>query len=108
MQRELPLEFASLCPPGIGWAPAADGSWPICCKRTATGVSALCVLGRALLHLCLLELLRAECSELAGETPQARTLEQLLDICIRLAAEGTLDSAIESGTVAAYRTARQP
>ena len=109
MQREVPLEFHSLGPPGIGWAPSADGSWPTCwqagCHRRLPPFASWA--GRC--SICArLELLRAECSEVSGGSPQVRTVEQLLDICIRLAAEGTLDQAIESGTVAAYPTARQP
>ena len=108
MSQGLPLASSSSDPPDERWVLAADGARPFCrqagCYRPLPPSS-----GAERCSLCTrLQALRAECLELSAESPQARTIEELLDICIRLAGEGLLDQAIESGTVAAYRTARQP
>ena len=38
------------------------------------------------------------CGGLSKETSQARTIEQLLDVCIRLAKEGTIDAELDNRT----------
>ena len=43
-------------------------------------------------------MLRAECGVLSKETSQARIIEQLLDVCIRLANEGTIDAELDIRT----------
>ena len=89
-----------LGPPGLGWAPSADGrSWPVCLGSGCFERLPPSLFWGGLCSICArLEMLRAECGGLSKETSQARTIEQLLDVCIRLANEGVIDAELDNRT----------